>query len=154
MTESVEEEEEEEIKIVLAEPGAQIPVRASPFSAGLDLRSSVSCTVKPLQKVLVSTGLIIQLPPGTMGKIESRSSLALQGVIALGGVCDSDYTGIYRCIIFNTNKDRPFRINVGDRIAQLVIHKIMLPRVKCVTENQLTKTERGSGGFGSSNRYL
>jgi dUTP pyrophosphatase len=108
-----------------------------------------------MSKALISSGLKMEIPTGYVGKIESRSSLALKEyLIAFSGLIDSDFRGTVEVLLFNFSKDKTVKIKIGDRIAQLVIYKVILPVPECVNFEDLSVTERGSGGFGSSDKKL
>lgn len=129
---------------------AQLPVRATPFSAGMDLFAAVPTTVLAGGKAIVFTGISIACPEGTYARIAPRSGLAVKNHIDVGaGVVDSDYRGEVGVVLFNLSSTQDFVVNVGDRIAQLVLEKIMIADVvEC--EGDLDETIRGDGGFGSS----
>ena len=95
----------------------------------------------------MSTGIKIKLPVGTYGRIAPRSGLATKGIDVAAGVIDWDYTGEIRVLLVN-NSDIAFEVNIGDRIAQLIIERIAT--VKFETVKSLTDTERGEKGFGST----
>lgn len=125
------------------------PVRGSPDAAGLDLRSAYDYTVEPENRILVKTDLAITLPKNTYGRIAPRSGLALHNFIGVGaGVIDCDYTGNIGIVVFNHSK-LPFTINRGDKIAQLICEKIVIPVVTQL-KNMPSETERGNCGFGST----
>ncbi|KAK9285397.1 hypothetical protein L1049_024589 [Liquidambar formosana] len=127
---------------------AVMPSRASPLSAGYDLSSATEITVPARGKALVPTDLSIEIPEGTYARIAPRSGLALKHSIDVGaGVIDADYRGPVGVILFN-HSDVDFEVKHGDRIAQLIIQKIMTPEV--VEVEDLDETVRGIGGFGST----
>ncbi|KAI3439635.1 Deoxyuridine 5'-triphosphate nucleotidohydrolase (dUTPase) [Psidium guajava] len=127
---------------------AVLPSRASPFSAGYDLSSAAETKVPARGKALVPTDLSIAIPEGTYARIAPRSGLAWKHSIDVGaGVIDADYRGPVGVILFN-HSDIDFAVNVGDRIAQLIIEKIMTPDVDEVED--LDSTLRGEDGFGST----
>lgn len=129
-------------------PHAKIPVRSSIGAAGVDLSSIENTIVEPRSHRLVKTGLSIQIPLGTYGRVAPRSGLALKhGIDVMGGVIDSDFRGEIGVILFN-HTDQPFKISEGDRIAQLIIEKILVPEIMEV--DSLNETQRGSNGYGSS----
>lgn len=121
-------------------------------SAGMDLRANIfeAITLKPLDRTIVKTGLFIELPIGFEAQVRSRSGLAAKkGVTVLNapGTIDADYRGEIGVILVNlSNND--FVIENGERIAQLVIAKH--ERVEWVEVKQLSETQRGEGGFGST----
>ncbi|XP_077233598.1 deoxyuridine 5'-triphosphate nucleotidohydrolase-like [Tasmannia lanceolata] len=127
---------------------ATLPSRASALSAGYDLSSARSTTVPARGKALVPTDLSIGIPKGTYARIAPRSGLAWKNSIDVGaGVIDADYRGPVGVILFN-HSDIDFEVKPGDRIAQLIIERIMTPQVLEVDD--LDSTVRGVGGFGST----
>ena len=121
-------------------------------SAGMDLRAnlSASITLKPLERILVKTGLFISLPIGTEAQVRPRSGLAAkQGITVLNapGTVDADYRGEIGVILVNLSNEE-FVINNGERIAQLVIAQH--ERAEWEETDTLDSTERGAGGFGST----
>ncbi|KAF5747104.1 deoxyuridine 5'-triphosphate nucleotidohydrolase [Tripterygium wilfordii] len=127
---------------------AVLPSRASSLSAGYDLSSAIDAKVPARGKSLIQTDLSIAVPEGTYARIAPRSGLAWKHSIDVGaGVIDADYRGPVGVILFN-HSDVDFQVGVGDRIAQLIIEKIMTPAV--VELEDLDETVRGDGGFGST----
>ncbi len=132
--------------------GLPLPVVATVGSAGSDLRAAVAdpMTLAPGDRALVPTGLQLEIPEGWEGQVRPRSGLALRhGVTVLNspGTIDSDYRGEVGVILVNHGRDS-FTVNRGERVAQLV-----LARVECVEWQEtvdLTRSDRGEGGFGSS----
>ena len=121
-------------------------------SAGMDLRANIQTPIilKPLERVIVKTGLFIELPIGTEAQVRPRSGLAAKkGITVLNapGTIDADYRGEIGVILANlSNED--FTIENGERIAQLVIAKH--ERAKWIAVEELSETSRGEGGFGST----
>tara|TARA_B100001250_G_scaffold411698_1_gene440947 strand:- start:44 stop:478 length:435 start_codon:yes stop_codon:yes gene_type:complete len=123
-------------------------------SSGLDLRASIvhNITLQPGERIAVPTGIYIELPQNVEAQIRPRSGLALKyGITVLNtpGTIDSDYRGEISVVLINLSQEE-FKINNGERIAQLVIS-----RVEHITWNEITvleKTERGEGGFGSTGK--
>ncbi|KAH9652165.1 Deoxyuridine 5'-triphosphate nucleotidohydrolase [Citrus sinensis] len=127
---------------------AVLPKRGSPLAAGYDLSSSTETKVPARGKVLVPTDLSIAIPEGTYAHIAPRSGLAWKHSMDVGaGVIDADYRGPVGVILFN-HSDVDFEVKRGDRIAQLIIEKIVTPDVLEV--QHLDSTVRGEGGFGST----
>ena len=121
-------------------------------SAGMDLRANLSesRTLKPLERSIVGTGLFIELPVGIEAQVRPRSGLAAkQGITVLNapGTIDADYRGEIGVILVNLSNEN-FTINNGERIAQLVIAKH--ERAEWVDSIELSDTDRGEGGFGST----
>jgi len=127
---------------------AILPVRGSREAAGYDLSSAVQAVVPARGRKLIATDLAIAVPPGTYGRVAPRSGLALKKGIDVGaGVIDADYRGSVGVILFNHSDDE-FRIEPGDRIAQLILERIVTPPILEVED--LDATSRGEGGFGST----
>ena len=130
----------------------QIPAYETPLSAGMDLRANIeqTITIKPLERVVVKTGLMIALPSGYEARIRPRSGLAAKkGITVLNspGTIDADYRGEIGVILINLSTE-DFLINDGDRIAQMVVAKY--ERVDFEQVEELNETTRGVGGFGST----
>lgn len=129
---------------------AKLPVRGKPGSAGLDLCSVEEKTIYPGEKEIISTGISIEMPEGYTGLIWPRSGLAANHAIdVLAGHVDPDYRGEIMVVLINHGK-ASFKVDVGDRIAQLLIQPYA--HIDPVEANYLGKTERGEGGFGSTGR--
>lgn len=127
-----------------------LPLYANIGDAGADLRSNESLIIAPNQRALVKTGLKIALPDGYVALVHPRSGLALKrGITVLNtpGTIDSGYRGEIGVILYNTS-DEPFAVEIGDRIAQMVIQKYEIGFF--VPVESLDSTERGAGGFGST----
>lgn len=129
-----------------------LPTYSTEYSSGLDLRANLDndLVIKPLQRVLVSTGLFIELTEGYEAQIRPRSGLAIKyGITVLNtpGTIDTDYRGEIKIILINlSNED--FTIHHGDKIAQMVIAKFEKADLKIV--DTLSETVRSDGGFGHS----
>ena len=138
------------LKFVKASDKACTPTKGSLFAAGHDLYSAVDEIIKPWGKAIISTDLIVALPMGTYGRIAPRSGLATYHSINVGaGVIDPDFRGIIKIILFN-HSNVEFQVKRGDRVAQLICEKIVNPDLLEVSPLSLSKTVRGSSGFGSS----
>jgi dUTP pyrophosphatase len=126
---------------------AIVPARASELSAGYDLSAAIDCVVPAGGRAMISTGLAMTVPHGTYGRIAPRSGLSHKyGIDILAGVIDEDFTHEVKVILYNT-EERDFIVKRGDRIAQLILEKIVTPDVAVVLE--LADTNR-TGGFGST----
>lgn len=131
-----------------------LPQYQTAQSAGMDLYANIEhpCTLQPLERALIPTGLFIELPVGYEAQIRPRSGLAIKnGITVLNapGTIDADYRGEIGVVIINLSKDE-FTINDGDRIAQMVIAQHEIAGWQEVTE--MTETDRGHGGFGSTSK--
>ena len=136
--------------------GLALPTYQSAHAAGLDLMAAVPqsapMVIAPGQHALVPTGLSIALPPGYEAQVRPRSGLAARhGVTVLNapGTVDADYRGEISVILIN-HGDAPFRVQRGERIAQMVIASVI--RAELVPAASLSATGRGDGGFGSTGR--
>ena len=144
--------------VKLVEPGAKAPTKMTVGSAGFDLYSSEGAEIPPTRcapdgraevgRALVSTGLVIELPPGTVGRIASRSGLSVKANIEAGaGWIDSDYRGTVKVELKNFSS-KAYKVNPGDRIAQLVVLPVVEVEITVVAD--VRQTTRGGGGFGST----
>lgn len=129
-----------------------MPAYETIASAGMDMRANIQepITIRSLERVMVPTGLFIELPIGYEAQVRPRSGLAFKnGVTCLNspGTIDADYRGELKVILVNLSHE-DFTINNGDRIAQMVIAKHERAEFREVQE--LSSTERGAGGFGST----
>ncbi|ORX91721.1 dUTP diphosphatase [Basidiobolus meristosporus CBS 931.73] len=139
------------LKVKLLSDKAKAPARGSSGAAGYDLFSAEDVVMEPQTRAVVKTDISIHVPPGTYGRVAPRSGLAVKNFIDVGaGVVDEDYRGNLGVVLFNFNKEESFKISVGDRIAQLVLEKIVTPEVQVVED--LEETVRGAGGFGSTGK--
>ncbi|WCJ20945.1 Deoxyuridine 5'-triphosphate nucleotidohydrolase [Euphorbia peplus] len=135
-------------KVKKLSENAVLPSRGSPLSAGYDLSSAVETKVPAKGKALIPTDISIAVPEGTYARIAPRSGLAWKHSIDVGaGVIDADYRGPVGVILFNFS-ELDFEVKKGDRIAQLIIEKIVTPDV--IQVEDLDATVRGEGGFGST----
>lgn len=129
-----------------------LPAQASPGSSGFDLRAAIDdeVVIRPGERLLVPTGLVLEIPPGWEGQVRPRSGLALRhgvGILNAPGTIDSDYRGEVGVILVNLG-EAPFSLKRGDRIAQLVI--VQVERVEWEEAELLEDSGRGAGGFGST----
>lgn len=136
--------------------GLALPAYQSAHAAGLDLLAAVPenspLMLLPGQRALVPTGLTMALPAGYEAQVRPRSGLASKhGVTVLNapGTIDADYRGEIGVLLIN-HGDAPFSIGRGERIAQMVIAPVV--QVELVLAAELSATDRGSGGFGSTGR--
>ncbi len=136
---------------IINESSNPLPEYATPGSAGMDLRASLpegSITLAPLQRVIVPTGIRLEIPQGFECQIRPRSGLAAKhGVTVLNspGTIDSDYRGYIGVILVNLSSE-PFIIENGERICQMVFAKVETATL--VQTDSISDTDRGDGGFG------
>lgn len=138
------------MKLTLLHPEARAPRRAHPTDAGLDLYACEHAVVNAGQTALVSTGVAVQLDPGMVAYVCSRSGMAAKHavfVLNAPGVIDEGFTGPIGVILHNVGFE-PFYIKPGDRIAQLVVQSVLHPVLDIV--DSLEATQRGANGFGST----
>lgn len=132
---------------------ATLPTRAHEGDAGLDLYACEAAHIGPGERWSVGTGVAVEIPDGHAGLVLPRSGLAKKHGIALvnaPGLIDSGYRGELRVLLLNTDPAETFKVEPGDRIAQLMIVPIAL--AEPVETETLAETARGDGGFGSSGR--
>ena len=167
------------IKFKKLHPDAIIPTRANPTDAGLDIYALEDIIIPPTESVRsatfkkllnnpdkpyvleryrfikigqakIPTGLAVEIPQGYYGKVASRSGLAFKsGIVAFDGTIDSSYRGEIGVLLYNTT-DKPYQVRKGDRIAQLIILPCAL--LDPVEVFELSESDRGTNGFGSSGR--
>ena len=132
------------------DPGAFMPGRAHPTDAGLDLRTPRPVYLMPHSSTVIDTGVHVQLPPGTYGKLESKSGLNVKhDIVSCGGTIDEPYTGSIKVKLYNLGGE-PYRFEAGDKIIQLIVQPCLYEPVEEVDE--LEATDRGDKGFGSTGR--
>ena len=142
------------LKIKRLRPNAKLPRRATLGSTGLDIFACIDSdgiiTLDGTQPKLVPTGIAMEVPEGYDVQIRPRSGLSAKGVGVTFGTIDSDYRGeiLVTMYLFSPNAD--FKVRHGDRIAQMVISKI--EALPCVEVEELSPTERGGGGHGSTGK--
>ena len=136
------------VRLLEGRPELPLPRLATAHAAGLDLPSAEALTLAPGARAAVGTGLALAIPPGYEGQVRPRSGLAIRhGVTVLNapGTVDADYRGELKVLLVNLS-DAPFEIEVGMRIAQLVVAPVS--RAVLVEVEALDETPRGDGGFG------
>ncbi|HEX3617299.1 MAG TPA: dUTP diphosphatase [Solirubrobacteraceae bacterium] len=139
------------LRVQRLDPRAILPTRAYAHDAGLDLYALEPLTLAPGQRASVRTGVAVEIPEGHAGLVLPRSGLAARHGIALvnaPGLIDAGYRGELRVLLLNTDREQPCTLGAGDRIAQLVLIAVSTPAV--IEVDELSDSERGTGGFGSS----
>ncbi len=139
---------------IVNQSGNPLPAYATPGAAGMDLRACLSepLLLQPMARQLVPTGLFMAIPPGFEAQVRPRSGLAIQhGITCLNtpGTIDSDYRGEVKVILINLGQEA-FKLQHGDRIAQLVISRVEQAGWQPV--ELLSITTRGEGGFGHTGK--
>ena len=140
-----------ELPITRLREDATLPGRAYRGDAGLDLASCERVELGPGERAVVGTGLAVAIPEGYAGFVQPRSGLAARhgiSVVNSPGLVDPGYRGELRVVLLNTDREQPFVVEPGMRIAQLVV--LAVPEVELVVVGKLPESERGVRGFGSS----
>jgi dUTP pyrophosphatase len=133
------------------DPRARVPTRAHPDDAGMDLCAVEAAVLAPGERASIGTGIAVEIPAGYAGLVLPRSGLAARhgiSVVNAPGLIDAGYRGEIRVLLLNTDPRESFAVEVGARIAQLVIIAVALP--DAVEVESLETSQRGTGGFGSS----
>jgi dUTP pyrophosphatase len=142
-----------ELPIVRLREEASLPGRAYAGDAGFDLAACERVELGPGERAVVPTGLAVAIPDGYAGFVQPRSGLAARHGIAVvnsPGLIDSGYRGEIRVVLLNTDRERRFVADPGERIAQLVV--LPVPELEPVEVDELPASERGVRGFGSTAR--
>ena len=144
-----------EVLFAKLDPDASIPTQGSKSAAGWDLRALEDTVVKKGKSSKIRTGLAVAIPEGWEGQIRSRSSLGAKGMIMPNGVgtIDSDYRGELMVLATWIGDGEKIELSKGERIAQMLIAPVPLTTYREVSFEELSTTDRGEGGFGSSGRF-
>jgi len=140
------------IRVKRLSPHAKIPRAARKGDVAFDLYSLIDYELRPGERFAVPTGIAVEIPPGYEGQVRPRSGLALkEGVTVLNtpGTIDSGYRGEVKTIMINLSGES-FKITMGMRISQLAIRPV--PDIEFIEVDELSDTERGDGGFGSTGK--
>ena len=140
-----------DLRVMRIREDAVLPTRAHAGDAGLDLTACETVTIGAGERAIVGTGIAVAIPDDHAGLVVPRSGLALRSglsIVNTPGVIDSGYRGEVRVILLNTDRERPFTVEAGMRIAQLLV--VPAVAVDVVEVSELTLTARGEGGFGST----
>ena len=142
------------IRVRKLSPNAKLPTYGSSEAAGADLYACLeeAVTIQPGEVFWVPTGIALEVPKGCAGLVYARSSMGAKRGLAPAnkvGVVDSDYRGEIRVVLLNHSK-QPQTLQPGERVAQFVITPVLTPAYEEVTE--LSDTDRGAGGFGSTGK--
>jgi dUTP pyrophosphatase len=142
-----------ELRVTRLRDDARLPSRAHEGDAGLDLYAAEPARLDPLERATVATGVAVEIPEGHAGLVLPRSGLAARHGVALvnaPGLIDSGYRGELRVLLLNTDRQRAFEVEPGDRIAQLILTPVVVAEPVEVAD--LEASARGAGGFGSTGR--
>ncbi|WP_349828472.1 dUTP diphosphatase [Brevibacterium litoralis] len=146
--------DEQRIELKLIDRGLPVPSYEHVGDAGADLYSTEDLTLQPFERKLVGTGIALALPEGTAAFVHPRSGLSTKHgitVVNAPGTIDAGYRGEIKVPLINLDPDLPFVVSRGDRIAQLVIQRVV--RAEFVEVDCLDPTARGEGGFGSTGGF-
>lgn len=139
------------LRIKRLDKGLPLPSYAHPGDAGLDLYASEDAVLKPFERRLIGTGIIVEIPRGYAGFVQPKSGRAVReglSIVNTPGLIDSGYRGEVKVIAINLDPESELVIKRGEKIAQLVIQRVEEVQVEEVDE--VTDTSRGAGGFGST----
>ena len=128
---------------------AKVPVKATEGSVGYDVFAYNDKIIPKRSVRRICVGIRIEMQPGLFAEFKSRSSYVLKNLVVEGGVIDSDYRGLLYVCLRNHN-DEDYLVRTNDKIAQLIFYKCVSPEFKKVEQEELTKTVRNEGGFGST----
>ena len=144
-----------EVMFAKLEPEASKPTQGTKSAAGWDLRALEETIVTKGHSTKIRTGIAVAIPEGWEGQIRSRSSLGAKGMIMPNGVgtIDSDYRGELMVLATWIGDGQSITLAKGERIAQMLIAPVPLTSYREVTFEELSTTDRGEGGFGSSGRF-
>ena len=140
------------IYIKRVDKGLPLPEYKSEGASGMDIYSRIDTTLMPSDYLVIPTGISVELPEGYELQIRPRSGLAANygiGILNTPGTIDADYRGEIKVIMFNIGK-KPYRVKRGERIAQAVVSNVVKSEI--VEVEQLSETDRGKGGFGSTGK--
>ena len=144
-------------RVKIYSKSGELPRYETENSAGLDLRALLDepMIIKPMERVLIPTGIFLEIPNGFEGQVRARSGLSIKhGLTMVNGLgtVDSDYRGELKVPMINLGSEE-FKVESGDRIAQIVFAKYETVSFEAVSSTEeLEKTERGAGGFGHTGR--
>lgn len=139
----------ETIRIML-DDGAFLPLHAHPLDAGYDLRTPIDVTIEPGGSAVIDIGVHFEIPAGWFGNLASKSGLNVNhGIVSLGGIIDSGYTGSVVAKVYNFGKE-PYTFRRGEKVVQIIFQPCATPDI--VIASSFKNTERGNSGFGSTGR--
>jgi dUTP pyrophosphatase len=143
-----------EVLITRLDAAVPLPAYAHPGDAGADLVSTVDVHLAPGERALVPTGVALALPEGYVGLVHPRSGMAVRhgiGIVNSPGTVDAGYRGEISVLLVNLDRHTPVQLRRGDRIAQLVVQRVLAARFTEV--DRLPASARGSGGYGSTGGF-
>lgn len=139
------------LEFVRLDPAVALPARAREGDAGLDLSSNTDATIGPGERAVLPTGLAVAIPPGHAGLVLPRSGLASREGLTLAnapGLIDPGYRGEIKIAVVNLDRTKAVEVRRGDRVAQLLL--VPFAEAEPVEVGELSATQRGEGGFGST----
>ncbi|MCP4054561.1 MAG: dUTP diphosphatase [Mesoflavibacter sp.] len=141
----------EDVKFLLDDENAIMPCKGTKYSAGYDFFACKETSIPSEGRIVIDTGVISEIPEHTYGQLVSKSSLACVGIDVCGGVIDADFRGRIKVILHNHSKTQSFKIEKGQKIAQMIV--LPLASKHAVKVEKVNKTTRGTGGFGSTGKW-
>lgn len=145
----INEDGQYDVKFRRLNDNAKVPTCGTPDSAGYDLYASEETTLDPGDRVTIPLGFATEIDSKIHGRIESRSGMALRGLVVLTGVIDADYRGEWKVIMQNFSQEKVV-LAIGERVAQVVFRPTVAVQFQTVEE--LSETSRQAGGFGSTGK--
>ena len=146
-----------QIQIRRLDPGLPLPAYAHPGDAGADLHAATDVVLEAGERALVPTGLALALPEGYVALVHPRSGLAARhgiSIVNAPGTIDAGYRGEVQVCLVNTDREAPFTVRRGDRIAQLVVQRCETAVFEEVADvGDLGASDRGAGGYGSTGGF-
>ena len=139
------------IEVKRLDPDLPLPARAHQEDAGIDLLAAADITLAPGERAAIPTGIAIAVPDGYAGFVQPRSGRALKeglGIVNSPGLIDPGYRGEIKVVVVNHDRDGKIEVKRGQKIAQLVVQQVA--PIELVEVDELTDSERGAKGFGSS----
>ena len=137
------------IKIKKLKENAKLPKYALPGDVGMDMHSMENVTIPPMGHVRLYHGFAMEFPVGYAAIVKDKSSISQKGLHTMGGVFDAGYRGEYNTHLVNLS-DKDITIEAGDKVSQIIVYPVAIAELEEVEE--LTESERGTSGFGSTGR--
>jgi dUTP pyrophosphatase len=138
-----------QIKVKRLKDDAKLPTYAHVGDVGMDLYAMESVTINPGEHYRFWHGFAMEFPVGYAGIVSDKSSISKAGLKTMGGVFDAGYRGEYNTHLVNLSNE-PYTVEAGDKVSQLILYPVLIPEI--IETNELTETERGERGFGSTGK--
>ncbi|MDE2030860.1 MAG: dUTP diphosphatase [Patescibacteria group bacterium] len=137
------------IKVKRLKDSAKLPTYAHPGDVGMDMYAMETVTIEPMGHYRFWHGFALEFPTGYVATVKDKSSISKAGLHTMGGVFDAGYRGEYNTHLVNLS-GKPYTVEEGDKVAQLIIHPVIIADIEEASE--LSETERGDKGFGSTGK--